>query len=192
MTVTQKNLLKAFTLLEVLIALALFTVMLLALVRFFISYNTSYGFERVLVSTSHSANVLMDEITGAVLPADQVMTTHTFSGITHSSDASTLVVELPSIDNTGAVIAGSYDYIAFYADGVRVYEVIDADAASSRTSRVRLLSDTISGLSFSYDNISFPSVTSVTVDLTTSASYKTQNTESHLREQVYLRNLSGS
>ncbi len=186
---TSRHTTSAFTLLEVVIALALFSLMLLALVRFFISYNTSYGFERVLVSTSHSASLLMDEVTGAILPADQVLTSHTFSGVSRTSSASTLVLELPAIDATGAVIAGSYDYIAFYTDGTSVYEAVDANASSSRTSRTRLLSDTIQSLTFSYDNVSFPAVTSVTVDVTTSASFKTQSTQTHLREQVYLRNL---
>lgn len=182
----------AFTLIELIIALALFSIMLMALIRFFISYNTSYGFERVQVSTSYTARVLMDEITSAVLPADQVLTSHTFSGVSRASGASVLVVELPSIDNTGAVIDGAYDYIGFYTDGTKVYQAIDANAASSRTSRVRLLSDTVQSLTFSYDDISFPNVSTVTVDIVTSGSYKSQTTQTHLHEQVYPRNRPGT
>ncbi|MGE5540799.1 MAG: type II secretion system protein J [Bacillota bacterium] len=192
MTRHPRRLESAFTLLEVVIVIALFTIMSFAVIRFFISYNTSYLFERAITSSSSSAGTLMSEIRSAVLPADQVLTSHSFGGTTYSSATSTLVLELPSIDSAGVVISGTYDYIAFYTDGARVYEIIDANAASNRTSRTRLLSDSLNALTFSYDNASFPSVTTITADITTQAGYAGRTTQSHLREQVYLRNLPGS
>lgn len=183
---------RAFTLLEVVIVLALFSVMFLAVIRFFVNYNTSYIFERAVTNSSSSAGTLMSEIQNAALPADQVLTSHSFGGTTYSSATSTLVLELPSIDSAGVIIAGDYDYIAFYTDGTRAYEIVEANASSGRASRTRLLSDSLNALTFSYDNASFPSVTNVTVDVTTQAAYGSRTTQSHLREQVYLHNVAGS
>lgn len=183
---------RAFTLMEVIIVVGIFSIMFLALIKFFISYNTSYIFERAVVTTSSSADALMNEIEAAVLPANQVVASRTFGAVTYTSGASVLVLEVPSIDSSGVIISGTYDHIVFYTNGKYVYEIIDANAASSRKSRTRQLSDSLSALTFTYDNASFPSVKQVTADITTQAVFPTRTTQSHLRQQIYLRNVSSS
>ena len=125
----------------------------------------------------------------AGLQAEHVAATHVFSGINYSSGTTTALFEIPSIDASGAIIAGSYDYVGIYASSTDAYRITDAAAGSARISGEKKLTSVLEALSFSYDAPSFPSVTSITADATTSARVRDEMAQSHVREHVYLRNI---
>jgi prepilin-type N-terminal cleavage/methylation domain-containing protein len=179
---------RGFTLLEVVVVLGLFTIMMFALIRFFISYNTTYLFDRALATTASSAAAIVSETVTYTLPADQVIASHTFGSVTRTSGANTVVLELPSVDASGNILTNTYDYVAIYTSNGRVYRTLAADPTSSRVSGTKQLSDSIQALTFTYDNADFTLVRRVTVDVQTSISIKANVAQTHLKEQVYLRN----
>jgi Tfp pilus assembly protein FimT len=180
--------LRGFTLVETIIVVALFTVMLFALFDFFINYNATYLHEEAVVKTASSAGALVNEVARMAAGAGQVLPSRTIDGVTYASGTSTLVLELPAVSASGAVVVGAYDYVAFYAEGASAYRVIEADGASTRTSGRKRLSDTLSSLLFTYDSPSFPDVTKVTIDVVTAVSIKASIVDQHLTQQVTLRN----
>ncbi|MDD3531639.1 MAG: hypothetical protein PHV99_03570 [Candidatus Pacebacteria bacterium] len=180
---------RGFTLIETFIVIAMSVVALAALANLFIMFNTSYGYQQAFIASAGSASSAMNALEASVLPADQVLASHSFNGTTYSSGAATLVLELPSIDSSGNVITGVYDYIVFYASATNLYRLTVIGTGSVRSAGLKLLSATLSSLSFTYDNADFTKVTSVTADLETQAQFKQQTVESHLAERLYLRNL---
>lgn len=178
---------RGFTLIETIILAGITTMALVALTNLFISFNAVNGYQQAFMAAG-SAGTALNAFEAAILPADQVLSSHIFSGVTYPSATTTLVLELPAIDASGAVIAGVYDYIVFYSSSGTLYRLTQASVQSARVSGIKQLSTTLQILSFTYDNSDFTKVSSVTIDIQTQAAFKQQTVQNHLREQVYLRN----
>lgn len=185
----EKTRYSGFTLLETIITLAITVIALLALTNLFFVFNSIYGYQQAFMAAAGSSGAAINAFEAAVLPADQVLASHVFSGTTHTSSANTLVLELPAIDGSGNVIPSAKDYIVFYASSSNLYRLTQADALSARVSGLKKLSTTLQSLTFSYDNADFAKVTNVTTDIQTQAQFKQQAVQSHLQEQMYLRNM---
>lgn len=180
---------RGFTLVETFIVVGISVVALVALTNLFLIFNSTYGNQQVFMAVAGSASTAMNAFEAAILPADQVLASHDFSGTVYSSSATTLVLELPSVDSSGNIIAGTKDYIAFYSSSATLYRLTQAGAGSIRASGLTQLSTTLNSLSFTYDNGDSTKVTSVTADIVTQARFKQQMVQGHLNEQLYLRNL---
>jgi prepilin-type N-terminal cleavage/methylation domain-containing protein len=179
---------RGFTLMEIVIVVGLFAILSLVLALLFLYFNTTYLLGTARVDTAGSARNVMSVAEELLLPARYTLTSRTFSGTPYTADSTTLILEIPSYDASGAVIASTYDYAVMYKTGNSVYLLVEADASSERKSGTKLLSSYVSDLTFTYDNANFPQVTSVDVDITTSTTTKGITTAADLREKVYLRN----
>jgi len=178
---------RGFTLIETVLLIGITTAALGALTSLFISFNSIHGYQKAFMATG-SAGTAMNAFQAVVLPANQVVSSHSFSGTIHTSATTTLVLELPAINASGIVIAGAKDYIAFYSVSSTLYQLTQAHAQSTRVSGLKQLSTTLQTLSFTYDNADLTKVTSVIADIQTQAQFKQQIIQNHLREQMYLRN----
>lgn len=180
---------KAFTLIEVIITVALFAVLMFGLSQLYIINNRVVTLQRSSLGVALDASSIVDAVRVAASQANHVVVSHTFSGVSYTSATTTVVFELPAVDASGSIITNTYDYIGIYSSGANVYRITDAASGSVRASGTKQLTDVLGGLSFTYDAVSFPSVASVTINATTSALVRGQTTEMHLREHIYLRNI---
>jgi type II secretory pathway component PulJ len=185
---TTKRTVSGFTLIEVTIVIALFIIILLALMQFFVSYNTRFALDQAQVATASSAGTAMASLAEDVRVADDIVATHTFSGTTYTTGTNVLVLELPSIDSTGTVITTTSDYIAYYLSNGMIYRVIAADAGSARHSGTKELSDSGNSLSFTYSNADPTLASSVVVDIVTSKVNRGETIQTHLTNTLHLRN----
>lgn len=179
---------RGFSLIETMVVLGISVAALVALVNLFLMFNAIYGYQQAFIASAGSAGTTMNALEAAILPADQVLASHAFSGDAYTSSATTLVLELPSIDSSGALIVGAKDYVAFYASGASFFRRTEAAEGSMRVSGVKTLSTTVSSISFTYDSADFTKVTNITTDLKMQATFKQQTMQSHLSGQWYLRN----
>lgn len=179
---------KGFTLIETVIVVALTVIMMVAISSLIYMFNKIASFERASSQSSTSASSIMREMESLVLPARAVLQTHMFSTGTYASGSVVLVLEIPSIDSSGVVIAATYDYAVFYVVGTSAYRRLEANAASSRFTQTKLLSSSVDSLSFAFDDAVFANISSVTVDLETEAQVKKDIVSDHRREQLVLRN----
>jgi len=177
-----------FTLIETLIVLAISTIMLIALCVLIYTFNTASSYEQTSIQSSSSASAVIREIQALTLPASGVLQTHTFSGTAYTSTSTSLVLEIPSIDNSGNTIANTYDYAAFYVTGTNAYRLLQANASSARISGTKKLSSYIQSLTFTYNSSDFTQTSIVTADVQTRAMVKQNIISSRQREQVRLRN----
>lgn len=180
---------RAFTLVETVIVIALFVIVMLGVTQLYTIFGQVIVGQSSIISITLDGSAIVDTVRVASLQANQVVQSHTFSGISYNSGTTTAIFELPAIDVSGAIIPNTFDYIGIYASSTTVYRAVDAAVGSSRTSGTKTLTDSLSALTFTYDNPSFPSVTSVIVNATTSAVVKGQTTQMHVRSHTYLRNL---
>ena len=179
---------KGFSLIETVIVIALFFTLIVGLSFLFIRHNQIYHFEDALIHVTGTARQTMQDINTFTLQAHRVLNSQTVNGTAYTSGAATLVLQLPSINSSSAIIANTWDYVAFYKTGSQVWEQYQAGTGSIRPTITKLLTDSAASLTFTYDNATFASVKKVTVDLQTSQVYKTQTTLDHLEQQIRLRN----
>jgi len=179
---------RGFTLVEVVMAVALSAFMLIALVNLFGSFNSLYDYQISTKGTADTSGAVIHAAERAVFPADAVVTTHTFSQGTYTSSASTLVLALPSIDSGGSVIPGQHDYVALYATTATAYRLVEVGVGSARQAGATTLGDHVVSLSFSYDNADVTLATQVTVDIQASTTVRQKPVASHMTETLRLRN----
>jgi len=179
---------RAFTLVETIIVAAISACMLLMLGFLTYNFNGTLAYQQTVTQTSGSVSAIMREIELLALPADAALQTHTFQSSTYTSSPIALVLEIPSIDSSGNVIANTYDYAAFYVVGVNAYRLLEANALSKRASGTKQLGSAVNTLTFTYDNADFTKVSIVTVDAQTRAQVKQNVLSDHRREQIRLRN----
>lgn len=179
---------RAFTLVETIVVIALGVTMMIALGLLIFTFNKISLYEKASSASSGSASAVMREIESLTFPARAILQTHTFSGSTRTSSSTALVLEVPSYDSSGNVIANTYDYAAFYSVGTNAYRLLEANASSKRASGTKQLSSTISALSFTYGSSDFTQVSTTTVDVQTQVQVKQDILTDHRREQIRLRN----
>ncbi len=177
-----------FTLVETLIVIFIFILTMLALMNMFLGYATLFNRQEAAIAATASASMIMSEVQSATLQADHVVASRALNGTTYSSDASTLVLELPAINSSGNIISGVYDYVAFYASGTSMYRIISPGTGSVRLSGTKQLSSALNALTFTYDDGDFTKVTAATIDVTTQTLVKGIPTGIHVRQAVHLRN----
>lgn len=179
---------RGYTLIETIIVISISTLMLMALAHLFFIFNSLYGYQQGFIATAGSNGAAMNALEAAILPADHVLTSHSFSGATYTSGITTLVLELPAVDASGAIITSAEDYVAFYTSSSTLYRLTEAAAGSVRVSGLKQLSSTIYSLSFTYNTATIADASILTADIQTQASIKQQIVQSHLTRQWRLRN----
>lgn len=172
-----------------LITIGLFSVVFLGILQLYVVYQRVMSLQDSSIGVALDGGAIVDAVRLAASQSDQIVSSHTFSGTPYSTGTATVVFELPSIDASGVVIAGSHDYIGITASGTQAYRFIDAAAGSARTSGTKLLAKSLSALLFTYDNASLSSVTSVAVDATTTSASHGKTAELHVYDHVYLKNI---
>lgn len=179
---------RGFTLAETVIVVGFAAVIMVVIGLLIYMFGKMTSYEQATSLSSGSASAVMREIELLTVPADAVVSSHAFSIGTYTSSASTLVLEIPSIDSTGTTIASTYDYAVFFVSGTNAYRRIEANAASRRTTGTVKLSSTINTLSFTYNNADFTQVSSVTTDVQTRATTRQDTATDHRHETITLRN----
>ncbi len=180
---------RAFTLIETVIIVGLTAILMSAAAYLYVNFSTTYRFLDISLGVTGGAASIIEEAREAGMQASHFVASHDFSGTTYTSGTTTAIFELPSINASGVVVSGSFDYIGIHASGTEAFRFVDADAASSRDSGTKRLTDVLAALSFTYDDPSIVSATSVVVDATTTDTAYGETTESHVRSHIYLRNI---
>ncbi len=180
--------LRGFTLLETLLVISLLIVMMLALTFLYSKFTRFYVFQNASALNASTTGKAISDIDSVVISAIQVLSSHTFSTGSYSSNATTLVTQLPSIDSSGGVISGTFDYAVVYVSGGKAYRRIEAAGASDRRTETKLLAEGVQSLTFTYNSGDFTAVTRVETNLSTQVVLQTGPVSTTLRSEAYLRN----
>jgi hypothetical protein len=180
---------RAFTLVETIMVVALAVALVFACTQLYVVYGRSILVEQSSINITLGGSSIMDAVRTAGLQASHVVASHAFSGVTYTSTTTTVVFELPSVDAAGAVITNTYDYIAIFASSTSAYQLTSAAVGSDRVSGQKLLTTSLSALSYTYNSVSFPLVTDVVANATTSALVRGVTTQAHFLQHIYLRNI---
>ncbi|HEX5430102.1 MAG TPA: prepilin-type N-terminal cleavage/methylation domain-containing protein [Patescibacteria group bacterium] len=156
----------AFTLIEVIITIAL-TVMIVAVIaNMFLTQSRLYRSQNAKLDTSASVRAGLDSIDDDVRAADQVLASYS----TFTASSQTLILQIQSVDSTQALVADTYDYVVYTLSGTDLTRQIFPDAASVRIATTRTVARHVSDLSFVLNSADYADVTEVATSLTSSES----------------------
>lgn len=180
--------LSGMTLVEMLVSIALFSMIMLSLCGIVVSYYKLFDVQKASINVGTTAHATLDAFERAGRSADAVVASHRFSGVTYATGQNAVIFEIPSVDVDKQIIPGIYDYIALVASGTDVYQISDAWNRSVRPSGMWHLSDVLSSLVFTYDTPNPVSASAVTAEVSTAGTVGARTLSTRLTERVYLRN----
>jgi prepilin-type N-terminal cleavage/methylation domain-containing protein len=173
-----------FTLIELVIVIALVGIASFILVDMFIGQNKLYRTQTAELNITNDARMSLDEIDSYVRQA--IRTLSSYSG--YNSGPQTLVLQIQSVNSSNQLIAGTYDHVVFYMSGSNLMRQVFPDSASSRQSGLKRLASNVAGFTFTYDNADFALVTQITTDITIQESAGYQDRTITISSKSKLRN----
>jgi hypothetical protein len=177
-----------FSFIEAIFASAILAFVLVAFVVVYINFFKFYNRQQAEMKLEDSARNIAKEVQNAALQSNQIASSHSFSGPVYNTDQDTLVLEIPSIDGSRNIVNEKYDYVVFYKTGENFYKLTEADAASSRASSLKQLSDSVVTLTFTYNNPDLAQANKIDANIQMQASVGGQFIPYHLYQEIYLRN----
>lgn len=184
----KKSRKSGFSFIEAIFASAILAFVLVAFVVVYINFFKFYNRQQAEMKLGDSARNAVKELQSSALQANQIVASHDFSGPTFNTDQDTLVLELPSIDGSGNVVSGKYDYVVFYKTQENFYKLTEADAASSRASSLKQLSESVATLTFTYNNPDLAQANKIDTDIQMQSLLSGQTISYQLYQEIYLRN----
>jgi prepilin-type N-terminal cleavage/methylation domain-containing protein len=179
---------RGFSAIEVIIVVALSTIVMSAIYSIYLTYNSTYLVQNASIAASESAAFFMNDFAEIGRQSSAIVSTRTFSGVSYSTGSTTLILEVPAIDSNSNVLPNTYDYAVFYSTSTSVYRIFEANALSYRASTTKKYSDIVSNLTFTYNNGTPSLATSTAADITSKTQVKLNTIQTRLKHQIYLRN----
>jgi prepilin-type N-terminal cleavage/methylation domain-containing protein len=179
---------KGFTLLEIVIAIAVLAIISLILATIIIRWGIHYKQQETQVGASLSNRFVLDEITTRIRESRAIADQITVDSQTYTSGSTILVLKPLSIDAEGNTIAGTYDHIIFYQDSAKLIKKVVPNAISKRLAVNQILTVNLKQVTFSYDNSTPQLANSVTIELTTKETQGGQTKEAQDQAKATLRN----
>ncbi len=184
----KKNSNKGVTLIETLISIGLFVLISLALFGVYEAFGKIFNLSGAHLASVGGARTSLTDVSNLTAQAYRVLSSRTINSVNYASGSSTLVLQIPAIDSTGKTINDTWDYAAFYVSSTNFYRYLETNAASARIGGLKLLSNVIVGVNFSYDSVDFTQVKKVTATVTTTATENRAQVQSRASEQIFLKN----
>lgn len=140
---------KGLTLIEVLVAMGIATVVGVSLVAIIVTSAGLFSNQSSKVQEGLNINDLLAAIRGSIKQANAVDA---------QSSATQLVLKVASIDYSNNIIANTYDYFSFYLDQNFLHFKVFPDVSSSRKSADQILANSVDNLKLQYFNSANPPV----------------------------------
>lgn len=192
---------KGLTLIEILIVIAVSSILVVALLSLFISGQKYFINQDARSDAIEDSRFPVTWITRDIKEAVQVIAGPiTIGSSDYSTSANCLVLQVPSIDASGAIIDidNDFDYIVYCQDSQntsRLERVIDAkDGVSSRIDSTRGIADSVNSFALSFYDTDGGTVANYSDTLTVDVSLSSRRTgigrtfQEAANTQVKLRN----
>jgi prepilin-type N-terminal cleavage/methylation domain-containing protein len=150
-----------FTLMEMVVSIALIGLLMVALTQFFLGSTQIYRTQNAELDINMTGRTALDDVDNYVRQAVQVQSTY----LTYATDEETLILSIPSISSSSQILAGHFDTVVYYLVGTSLYREVVPDSLSSRLAGTRLVGSYISLLTFTYDNLDLAQVKTVGTSL---------------------------
>lgn len=180
-----------FTVIELMVFIVVGVILLTAVGEIFIT--TLRSGKRVTAQTDleRSAALGVETIKNTIQPAKTVVASRTFGAGSFTSGNDTLVLEIPSVNSSGNLLAGASDYVVFFrdlTDSSLLKITTEAATGSIRISNTRLVSSFVDSLEFRYNKGNIVDADAIDVNLVTKTTFASETLRASASARVELRN----
>lgn len=184
---------RGFSFLETIIVVAVMSLIFFAMADLYRWYGKIFSLGDAQFNTVNDVRTAFLELKQYAAPAHRVLATSTINNTLYASGTTTLVLQLPTINSAGDTVDNVWDYAVFYTSSTKLYSYLQAAAASSRITGLKLLGETVSSTVFTYDSADWAQVKSVGIDIITKKQLNKnlasqQLVTSHETETIFLKN----
>lgn len=147
----------AFSLIELLIALSLLSVVALIIGYVFVSHFKLFNNVKSLVEVSSSNKLVLDELITQIREGEAIVSTCSGCG-SYTTGSGTLILQLWPLDVNNVPFeptSSNFDYVIYSQDPAKntnLLKITVPDATSSRTASTKIMASDISNLNFTYNN----------------------------------------
>ena len=177
------------TLLELIVTIAIAALSFMILGAVFLAQARYLAIVNAASDTQYDAFQVMDTFGLYADAAQAVVSSQTINGRAYASGTSTIVLKLPSIDSSGTIISGSYDYVAFglfQSDPTKFMFDIQPAAGSSRLSGQFIKAQLVDKLIFRYNAVDPTAATAIELYVRTTEDARGQTITTPLGKIYYL------
>lgn len=179
-----------FTIIELVIVIAIASTLILVLFSLFEGQMRNYGYQQAQLRVAGGTRSVIDNMMTYTMQASNVVATRTVNGVGYTSDSDTIILELPTMNGSYDRLADTYDYVVFNLDGTNLNMVVAPNASSFRKPVTKRLDDSINSFSITYNNVDFTLVDEIDVSVISRTTYRgNQFIEVNADDTFFLRNI---
>lgn len=191
----RKRSCQGFSLMETLIVVGTSSIIGVVLISLFVQNNSVFHNQSVRTSQNISSNDAYAHISEAIRQASAISASYN-APPTYTTNANTLVLQLPAVNSSGAIIADVYDYMIITRDSQNptlLKEIVYPNGQSARPASNQIIAKDVSSVVFYYLDSNHAPITPINatsinfvINLSTLISNKPQ--QSSVSGQINLRN----
>lgn len=179
---------QGFTIIEVIIVLAVSSVLLLGLMNLFDWHQKVFVMEEATVRTTNDVRSTLLNMGKYIAQSSNILAMRNFNGTDRTTGGNTIVLEIPSVNSSDSIIPVTYDYMAFYLDSSSVYQVTEPGTGSIRQAGTKKLAENVQNFSLTYNNGTPSQASRVTIDMQSRIVTRNGNVITQVSDTIFLRN----
>lgn len=144
---------KGFTLIELIITLSLITFVITIIVTILINSSNTYTFVSQQKKITDESDFAIQSINSFIRSSKNVVSQYSYNSVNYSLSDSTLILNLPSINNSGDIIISENDVAIFNLDNGSLRQIIIPSQSSIRPQIDKTITGDVEQLTFDINNI---------------------------------------
>lgn len=179
------------TLLELILVIALVSIIMVLLTTVFLSQSKTFNTQKSQIEVEVSNRFALDEMTSKLRESTGLLSQAVVDGQTYTTNDQTVVAQIPAVDASSEIIFGKFDTLIYTLNSSnpkQLLKILSPDLASSRTKQRVVLANDVSSLQFSYNNADLALVDVVKINFSSSKSVAGTSPQTSDKASVTLRN----
>lgn len=173
------------TLIELLIAIALLSIVGIFLANIFYAHTSVFNSQRSQMAADISSRFVLDEMSERIREGKNILSSAVVDGQTYNTGNQTIALEIPSLDISGNTLTSFSDTLVFNFSSPKIIEIISPNAQSSRKYQKSVLSSSITDLNISYDDPDYSKAS--VVEISVASLDRSQNFEKRFSDKVSVK-----
>ncbi len=173
-----------FTLIEVIVVVAISAICFGVLVDLFIGHNRLYKSTTAEINVTSDGRIATEDVSSYIRQASRTLPSYS----SYTAGPQVLILQVQSINSSDQLIAGTYDHVVFYLSGSDLLRQVFPNAASARPAQTKRIAASVNSMAFTYNNADYSLVTNVAIDITLQETAGAQTRSNTVSAKARLRN----
>jgi len=161
---------KGVTLIETIIVITILAVTSMIMSVTFITLWRVSQMNLSSFETKSQGGITMQKIADTIEASSSVLSSRAINGAAYTTNESSLVLQIPSINSSSEIVAAAFDYAAFAASSTEIFMDIEPSASSVRPGGKFVLANLAKDINFRYNSSTSTDITTIEIFIHTAKS----------------------